>query len=61
MPLPRPEARMRRCLGGCDREFMSKGSGNRICPDCDRKRPGYQPSVHSTEVFVRGTRHRISE
>ncbi len=22
------------CLGGCDKEFLSIGKGNRICPKC---------------------------
>lgn len=26
--------RRRKCLGGCDREFNSKGPANRICPRC---------------------------
>jgi len=30
----RDGAAMRRCLGGCDRQFMSTHIGNRMCPRC---------------------------
>jgi hypothetical protein len=28
---------MRKCLGGCGRDFLSAGKGNRICPGCTVK------------------------
>lgn len=35
-PLGPDEEGMRGCLGGCDKEFMSRNAGHRICPKCDR-------------------------
>jgi hypothetical protein len=37
-PLSEPAAQaMRKCLGGCGRDFLSAGKGNRICPGCTVK------------------------
>lgn len=35
------DAKMRRCLGGCDRLFMSDNRGNRICMSCKRTTQEY--------------------
>lgn len=42
---------MRKCLGGCDRMFLSPGRGFRICPKCQKKKGkkqivGYLPNFH---------------
>ena len=31
------QRKMRRCLGGCNKEFISSGPGNRICPKCSKQ------------------------
>jgi hypothetical protein len=32
---PGPYVAQRRCIGGCERMFLSEGPWNRICPHCD--------------------------
>ncbi len=39
----------RLCLGGCNKQFLSSGPGNRICPTCskrDRTGVGTPVSLH---------------
>ncbi len=31
------QRKMRRCLGGCNKDFVSFGPGNRICPKCSKQ------------------------
>jgi hypothetical protein len=61
--LARPKTGLVRCLGGCDKLFLSRDvKTNRICPECARKsQRDFNPRVFSSLVYPNGRRLAIPE